>query len=218
MTQAPTTRTHCPTCGAKLARQDMSNCPYCSTPFALVEKVAESGGESPHRERLRRLAEKDEARALLEWTPPESIEWYEARRRGNRGLAVAGLGVLLLIWRGVALGPSRDLWLSPWAWIGLVLFAWGLVRYARSVARRRELTAAPLLKRAAIVLDRRSVTEIHGGRGKTAYYFKLELADGTTGEFRWPGRGAAHEPIAVGVTGIAYTRGDELLDLQRVRG
>lgn len=218
MTTAPTTRTHCPTCGAKLARQDMSNCPYCSTPFALVEKAAEARGESPHRERLLRLAEKDEARALLEWTPPESIEWYEARRRGRYGLAGAAVGALLLLWRGTALGIGREFLLSPTAWLGAVLVVWGLVRYARSVAQRKQLTAEPLKKRAAIVLDRRSVTEIHGGRGKTVYFFTLELADGTTGEFRWPGRGAAHEPVTKGVTGIAYTRGNELLDLQRVRG
>jgi hypothetical protein len=76
---------------------------------------------------------------------------------------------------------------------------------------------APLLKRASIVLDRRSETELDGDIGHTNYYFTLEFADGASGEFRFPGRGAAYDLMVNGATGVAYTRGADLLAFKKIR-
>ena len=37
------------------------------------------------------------------------------------------------------------------------------------------------------------------------------------GEFRFPGRGVSYEPMAVGATGLAYTRGTDLLAFKVLR-
>jgi hypothetical protein len=74
-----------------------------------------------------------------------------------------------------------------------------------------------MLKRASIVLDRRSETEIDGDMGHTNYYFTLEFADGASGEFRFPGRGAAYDLMVNGATGVAYTRGADLLAFKKIR-
>ena len=76
---------------------------------------------------------------------------------------------------------------------------------------------APLLKRAAVVLDRRSETEMSGGEGRTTYYFVMEFADTARGEFRFPGRGATFDLMVNGATGVAYTRGADLLAFKKIR-
>ena len=88
---------------------------------------------------------------------------------------------------------------------------------SRSAAARRSIVARPLLKRPARVADRRSETTIRGSRGDTTYFFDLEFEDGSRAEFRFPGRGAADNPLTNGVTGIAYTRGVELVAFKRIR-
>jgi hypothetical protein len=85
---------------------------------------------------------------------------------------------------------------------------------------RRILTTArslPLLKRPALVADRRSETGVGGPANKTCYFFQLEFEDGTEGEFMYPGRGASHDPMVSGNTGIAYTRRDRLLAFKQIK-
>jgi hypothetical protein len=207
-------RTHCPTCGAKLARQDMSNCPYCSTPFALVEQKAAQAGPSPFQERLQRMEEKEEFQAGLTWTPPEPEDWYRARRRVVAGIFLLGIGLGVLA-QGLATGAG---WLGrPSFWIGIVAAGLGLLLVLRALQRRKALTRLPLLRRAAIIHDRRSTTEMVGSKGETVYYFTMEFADGSSGEFRFPGRGPSFDLYTIGVTGLAYTRGTELLSFKRIR-
>lgn len=207
-------RTHCPTCGAKLARQDMSNCPYCSTPFALVEAKAAQAGPSPFQERLQRMAEKEEFQEGLRWSPPESEDWYRERRRGRGGAILAVIGAAAL---GQGFRAGAEWFAKPSFWIGIAAMGVGVLLALRAARRRRELTRLPLLKRPAIIHDRRSTTEMVGSRGETVYYFTMEFADGSSGEFRFPGRGPSFDLYTNGVTGLAYTRGTELLSLRRIR-
>ena len=46
--------------------------------------------------------------------------------------------------------------------------------------------------------------------------FMLRFDDGSEGEFRRPGLGTAYEPMANGTSGIAYTRGPDLVDFRRL--
>lgn len=194
----------------------MSNCPYCSTPFALVEQKAAQAGPSPFQERLQRMVEKEEYTEGLRWEPPEPEDWYVERRTGRRGMLLAAIGVGALLQAVFFHGVSGGL-AHPSSWIGIVLIAIGVVLWMRSNTRRRELTRLPLLRRAAIIHDRRSTTEMKGSRGETVYYFTMEFADGSSGEFRFPGRGPAFDLFTNGVTGLAYTRGPQLLAFKRVR-
>lgn len=214
MSTATPPRTHCPTCGAKLARQDMSNCPYCSTPFALVEQKATQAGPSPFQERLARMAEKDEYREGLTWDPPESEDWYRERRRGRGGSLLVVIGSAAL---GQGFRASAEWFTRPSFWIGALAVTVGLFLALRSSRRRAALTRLPLLRRAAIIHDRRSTTEMKGSRGETVYWFTIEFADGSSGEFRFPGRGPSFDLFTNGVTGLAYTRGAELLAFKRIR-
>ena len=73
-----------------------------------------------------------------------------------------------------------------------------------------------VLKRSAYLVRRRS--ETHDNiRGDVVYYFLIQFCDGSEGEFRFPGRGVSEELYSNGMTGVAFTRGDELLHMERVR-
>jgi hypothetical protein len=49
------------------------------------------------------------------------------------------------------------------------------------------------------------------------YFFQLEFADGGSGEFRYPGRGVNHDLLVSGNTGVAFTRGELLVDFLPIR-
>ena len=72
-------------------------------------------------------------------------------------------------------------------------------------------------KRAGLILDRRSETEIRGWSGSTCYYFEIEFEGGISGEFAYPGRGASEEPYVNNLPGVAYTRGETLLAFKHIR-
>jgi hypothetical protein len=78
---------------------------------------------------------------------------------------------------------------------------------------RRSSDAQLLLRRPAHVVVRRSEMS---PKGETSYWFMLRFDDGSEGEFRRPGLGTAYEPMANGYSGIAYTRGVELVDFRRL--
>ena len=82
---------------------------------------------------------------------------------------------------------------------------------------KREAVALPLLKRAGLILDRRSETLLRGWTGSTMYYFKIEFEDGVVGEFAYAGRGAHEDPYVNNLPGVAYTRGPTLLHFKHVR-
>jgi len=75
----------------------------------------------------------------------------------------------------------------------------------------------PLLVRPAIVAERRSETNLEGHWGaRTVYFFTLRFDDGSEGEFKWPGQGLSNEPMTNGQTGIAYTRGQDLIAFRKL--
>jgi hypothetical protein len=90
------------------------------------------------------------------------------------------------------------------------------VLFVAASAGRAKARGAAMLRRAALVLSRRS--EIHPESGATLYFFTLRFDDGGEGEFRFPGRGTQFDPMANGAAGIAFTRGDRLLEFQRIAG
>ena len=85
------------------------------------------------------------------------------------------------------------------------------------VGQSRFQDAVPLLKRPALVTSRRSETSPSGAGYRTVYFFQLEFADGCSGEFRYPGRGVNHDLLVSGNTGVAFTRGDLLVDFLPIR-
>lgn len=205
------TRTHCPTCGAAIARQDMSSCLYCGTPIELA-----GGGEAAAREttatmaRLAKMAEHKDYAAAMAAAPREADEFYAARRTLRRCFAAGAVAVVAAV-----AAASSDVALAAVAPVAVVAVC--AVLAARAALRMREQRSLPVMKRPALVTDRRSETAIVSGRGRTVYYFDLEFEDGRRGEFRYPGRGVDNPPLVKGNTGIAYSRGERLLDFRLIR-
>lgn len=207
--EAPTI---CPGCGAKIPRRGLSMCPYCITPL--------SGGTqtdtSPVAERLAHMEAKPGFAEALERTPEEGVEWQRGASQRIVGQLLCFVGIGFLALYAIFGGPEYDL-VSFNLLTGCVLVIAGALRFLRGKSRMAAATTKPMLKRAALLHERRSVTEVQGGRGETVYHYDIEFGDGVRGEFRYPGRGASEEPWPNGATGVAYTRGDELIDFERVR-
>jgi hypothetical protein len=162
---------------------------------------------------MRRLAKMRDHEAFAEadaWDPPAGPETRGARAavRFGTGLAIAGLAVLL------GGGFVRG-WLDLVPVFGLALVVVGLLRIARNLPASRAGQDLPLLKRPALVVTRRSETDSE--RASTTYWFELVFEDGSAAEFRFPGRGANHDPLVPGNTGLAYTRANELLAFRPIR-
>ena len=204
--------THCPTCGAKRTRPDSTLCAYCATPFGLVGGApkAEQDGPPPHLARLARMPDQPGFAEAEAWVPLESYEYQLLDTAKRRGILLASAGGLL--------AGATGLWLAAWVFVpaGLLIFA-GIALSIRAAGKQARILARPLLKRPAIVIDRRSETAMGYWNGQTTYYFDLAFADGSEGEFRWPGRGVDHAPLVTGATGVAFTRGDTLLGFNAIR-
>jgi hypothetical protein len=208
-TSAPVVK--CPTCKAKRTRPDSTLCAYCATPFDLVAPVVRSeGGPSPYRERLERMEQQDGWENAQAWVPLESAEFRSHESRQTKGIYLIAAGAVT--WVLVAFTLP---WWGPLIPMAMILR--GLRLSVASFRARRQILARPLLKRPAIVLDRRSTTKMGSWNGKTTYFFQLEFLDGSEGEFRWPGRGVDHAPLVTGATGLAFTRGDTLLGMRAIR-
>ena len=205
---APTVASACPTCGAPITREDLSLCSYCGAPLQRggAKELAE-GEESPNLERLNRMQEKEDWAAAMDWEPLAT-----SRYPGARAVAIPLIcGSFAVLFFSVIFNYVAGLVIGSVVLISL---------FARNL-RQDPISPlnpdAPLLKRAAIVLDRRSETEISNGEGRTTYYFIMEFADGARGEFRFPGRGATFDLMVNGATGVAYSRGADLLAFKKIR-
>jgi hypothetical protein len=203
----------CPHCGAKLPDVPVSLCPYCASP--LETKADREARTSVHTTRIGRIREHKDFAEALSWSPPEGRTHQQGRRLSWWGQRGAILGVALIS-AAFLLGVGRG-WSTVLTLVGvivLILGIWALIQGRNSMQRAHRF---PLLKRPALILDRRSETRIRGWSGDTTYYFKLEFEDGAQGEFNFPGLGPQEDPNATNLPGVAYTRGQELLHFRHVR-
>lgn len=211
MTDETAVRTHCPNCGAKLKRPDLSLCAYCATPLQLGGKDTSARDET--LQRLLRMRENPQFATLAQWKPSDQRVLARTRRLRT----VAGVFFALAFACGVvglrALGNTgSELWNG--AGLAFVVIALGFLARAGSIRRAAE--TRPLFVRPAIVVERRSETAAEGRSGATVYYFTLRFDDGSEGEFRWPGQGTLYEPMTNGMTGVAYTRGETMIEFRRL--
>ena len=205
-------RTHCPNCGAKLHRQDLSLCAYCAAPLTLGGKVEIAADETAQR--LQRLRENPVYGAAMSWMPRDPDVELRAERSRNRAWillvgAVGTFGASALFGGPIAALDAAKI-------VAAVLLLGSIAMFAWSAAERRKSFASPILRRPALVVDRRSITAEKGGVGATMYFFTLHFDDGSEGEFRWPGQGTMYEPMPNGTTGIAYTRGEKLVEFRKL--
>ncbi len=213
--ETATKRTHCPNCGARLPEQPLSICSYCAMPLDLAADKPGTA-QSPNAGKILKIAEQEGFAAAMQKKPHEGPAYQEGRRRAKRGrlLLVTGLLVALL---GGFLSDWTSLLSRPLFVAGGLAVIVGLSWSFRGARAMRMATGQALLRRPALILDRRSDTALEGWWGYTVYFFELEFADGSKGEFAYPGRGASEDLYVNGMTGVAYTRGGELLEFEHVR-
>ncbi|MFN0006853.1 MAG: hypothetical protein ACKVXR_03010 [Planctomycetota bacterium] len=207
-----TVRTHCPNCGAKIHRQDLSLCAYCASPLSLGGAIDTKGDETAQR--VARLREHASFAAAMAWTPRDPED--QQRAKGVRMLAwvmfLVGIAIFTVAVAKAGGFPSAG---TPLLYAALSVALAVLLLMTSRVLRKKGSTL-PLLRRPCIVVVRRSETQQKKGVGATIYYFTLHFDDGSEGEFRWPGQGTLYEPMPNGTTGVAYTRGDRLLEFRKL--
>ena len=215
MAQAQPTqkRTHCPNCGAKLPEQPLSLCSYCAMPLDLAGGADKL--ETKNSPRILKVREGKGFEEALAADPPESASWVHGWRTSYQGktllvLSLPAFGSSLLWGSGMIALRFGTL-------LGLALAAMGVSKLVKGKQLREEAVKLKLLKRPALILDRRSETTLRGWGGSTRYFFQLEFEDGGVAEFGMDGRGTGEEPFPSGIFGVAYTRGEELLDFTQVR-
>lgn len=202
-------RTHCSVCGSKVVRQDMPYCIYCGNHFAMMEGDAgKKRKETRNMARLAKMPEHEDFEAAMAREFGEGPEFDRWRRAVRSGVIAAVVGLALLAFVGSALLLGA---------LGLLLVLWGTWRAITNRKKQAERLELPLMKRPAVVTDRRSETELRFNTGITTYFFTLEFEDGNEAEFRYPGRGAHTDPLSKGISGIAHTRGQELIEFEQVR-
>jgi hypothetical protein len=207
-TQAPA-KTHCPNCGAKLHRPDLSLCAYCAMPLDIAGGATKVDDETIAR--LKRMREHAVFPAAMEFTPRDP----RVEKKASKLLAWGSVALVLALLAGawwVVAQVSKSPGTIP-AVIAGALLAVSIVLLVVPGWMRRASDARPLLRRPAIVVVRRSEMS---EKGDTSYWFTLRFDDGSEGEFRRPGLGTMYEPMANGYSGIAYTRGVELVDFRKL--
>ena len=207
-----TSRTHCSVCGSKIVRKDMVYCIYCGNNFSMMDGSATSNRkETRNMTRLKKMPEHPDFEAALKRDRGEGPEFDRWRRGAASGLRMVVIGAAF-IGAGV-MGSVSYLLIT----IGTLMLGYGAYKSVSNKSRMSARLKMPLMKRPCVVTDRRSETEMKFNTGITTYYFTLEFDDGNEAEFRFPGRGYHTEPLSKGITGIAHTRGTELIEFEQVR-
>ncbi|MFT7664569.1 MAG: hypothetical protein ACI87A_002802 [Planctomycetota bacterium] len=208
----PTPRTHCSVCGSKIVRKDMVYCIYCGNNFSMMDGSAtEKRKETRNMTRLKKMPEHPDFGEALERDRGEGPEFDGWRRGAASGFRMAVIGAVFIGFG--AMGSFSYLLIS----IGVLALGYGLFNSIRNKGLLASRQKMPLMRRPSVVTDRRSETEMKFNTGITTYYFTLEFDDGNEAEFRFPGRGYHTEPLSKGITGIAHTRGTELIEFEQVR-
>lgn len=201
--------TSCPECGAKIPKAGMSLCPYCASPLQSTPGADQD--RSPIVKRLLKMEEKPEFAAALKVTPPWSPEYERARNKQTQGTVLVVLGMIVTVLEFV-LGSGQ---VTGFLFLGgVVVSALGFMLMIGGASTRSKLDGKKVLKRSASIVVRRSETSLDN---VVIYFYLLQFGDGSEGEFFYPGRGVTSDPYSNGMTGVAFTRGEELLFIERVR-
>ena len=202
--------TECPECGAKIPKAGMSICPYCVAP--LKASPGKDIDREPLIARLSTMHEKDDYPAALAEQPPWSPEYQRARNRRMQGTLLVLIGLALAGLQAALMASS----VGALTYVGGVLLILGLRMALRGQFEASKLDKLEVQKRPAYVIERSSVTD-YDGKGTVRYFFDLQFPDGSDGIYFYTGRGVSEELYANGMTGLAWTRGRELLGINRVR-
>lgn len=203
--------TICPNCEARIPKKGMSLCPYCAYPLGKKSDASDED-RSPIVKRLLGMEEKPEFAEAKNQQPPWTPEYTKAANRQMHGRVLLVAGLVIAALEFVVGGGSA---LSALTIIGGLVAVFGLYVILQATATRKRLDGQTVLARSAYIVQRRSETQL---KGEVNYYYLIQFGDGSEGEFCYAGRGSSDDPYTNGMTGVAFTRGTELLYVARVRG
>jgi hypothetical protein len=202
--------TECPECGAKIPKAGMSICPYCVAP--LKASPGKNIDRGPIIARLETMQEKDDYAEAASKLPPWSPEYQRGKNRQMQGSLMLIVGVVLVAAQSLLMASP----LGALSYAGAALLLFGLWMALRGRLACGKLDKLEVVTHPAYVIERSSITDFDG-KGTVRYFFDLQFADGSDGIYFYTGRGVSEELYANSMTGVAFTRGRELLGINRVR-
>jgi len=203
----------CPACGGKLPQPLPSVCPYCRAALAVSVTATPRAAQPPHSALSERLAaaERD----------PEVARLMIREVMGSTPYLQGGFTVVFgIVFLGILffmLSRIRGFFSDGFTLVPVLMVAIMLTVVIAAVIKLGSHASAPLLRRIGHVADER--VEVSGasnsGSARTSYYATLDFADGSRSEYQ-VAHGLAGK-LARGDVGMAYMKGDWLLDFERLK-
>lgn len=162
--------------------------------------------------RLAKIREHKDFAEAMQHVPPAEEDLDRAAGRVRLGMIGAGLGLVFLV-----LGALGTIATGLGIALGVIGLAVGGHFLYHGWKLRKATLVHPLVRACTLVADRRSETTPTWLGGRTLYFFALQLEDGTSGEYRYPGRGTQDDLLVKGQTGVAFLRGSTLLAWKNIR-
>ena len=201
-----------PHCGAHVASSEARSCEFCGTEIPTpppAPQLPPAGASVAAR--LAALHSRPELAELMLRVPSA----FPLLARS--GCGVAGMVVFLVVaggmtvffgWIGTQTGIP--IWIVP-----LFMLGFGLILLIGAVRRGARVASAPLQRRIAAVVEKR--TEIKGSDDSTTthHFATLEGEDGQRAEYELEGKLSGM--LARDDVGVAYTRADVLIDFHRLK-
>lgn len=180
----------------------------------MTETAAPTRRQTALMKRLAKMRDHKDYEKASQHVPPTE----EGLQQAASDMRMAGLWLVGAMVTGMFLAGSGSLVLQIlFGLFTLALLLRAVQHFMAAGAARKRVADTPLVRSPALVADRRSETTSTWWSGRTIYFFKLELEDGTSSEFRYPGRGVQDDLLVKGMTGMAYLRGDTLIAWKTIK-
>jgi len=184
---------------------------YCGTALPAVAEAPLPARDLTIDERFEALARHpDVPRILASPAPSGAGEIAGGVGGAVFGIIFAGIAVFIMSIASSAEAPAFFMIFV------LIFIVVGVLAAGGSLFKTAKFASAPLRKLGSLVADERTVVS-GGGKdssASTTYYVLLQFRDGQRAEYRAPDRVAGK--VAPGDLGIAFLRGNVLLDFRRV--
>ncbi len=180
----------------------------------VIAGQKDTDGVSPNAGRIAKIEGHKTFEDAMAHNAQEIPDYFTGGRFAWHGRNFVILAAVL-VGLGVMLSSSSAL--LPWSAFAAIALIAGIVMIVKGKGLQGKAIADPISKRAGMIVDRRSETEVAGWNGSTCYYFTIEFEDGAVGEYGFSGRGATEDPYPTGMTGLAYLRGSNLLEFKHIR-
>ena len=180
----------------------------------MTETASPTRRQTALMKRLAKMRDHKDFEKANEHVPPteEALQQAAGDTRAA-GLWLVGTMIAAMLFASSGTIFFKILFAAP----GLYFLMRAAKHFMSAQAARASVANTPLVRSPALVADRRSETTSNWFGGRTIYFFRLELEDGTSAEFRYPGRGVQDDLLVKGMTGVAYLRGDTLIAWKTIK-